>query len=395
MRIGIYGGTFNPVHNGHVRFGLFALNELQLDKLLVIPTLSPPHKSSAEVVSGEHRLNMLKLAFNGAEKVTVSDMELKRGGASYTVDTLTEIKRIYPAEAELFLIVGSDMFMSLHRWKDYRRICELATVCTAPRKDEDIPLIEQYRSEHSDLKSKVLNLSVLETSSTDARRGDVHELPDIVREYIRQNSLYGYDKKVVEYDIDTLTAVIRKLLGDKRYKHSLNVADMAEILAIHHGENSHYAYVAGLVHDITKEFPEKEQLRLLAKSECKDDPLLHAIPPIWHGFTAEIYLMYELNLLNTAILKAVRYHSVGHSNMTTLEKIVYLADIVSADRKYNGVEKLRELCFDNLDAALLKVLARSLSDNLKDKLPIYSSTLTAYNSLVLEKSCGGNNDIEG
>ena len=115
MRIGVYGGSFNPIHTGHIRLAQSYLEALSLDKILVIPANIPPHKRARQLLPGETRLELCRLACLDDPRLEVSDIELQREGSSYTVDTLRALKVLYPG-AELHLIVGSDMFMTMETW---------------------------------------------------------------------------------------------------------------------------------------------------------------------------------------------------------------------------------------------------------------------------------------
>ncbi len=133
MRTGILGGTFNPVHNGHVKLAEAYLSALQLDRLLIIPANIPPHKSNNGLVGASHRLAMCRLAFAEEPLCKVSDIELKREEKSYTVDTLEQLTAIYPHD-RFFLIMGSDMFCSFTSWHHWQRILQLAVLCAGARK---------------------------------------------------------------------------------------------------------------------------------------------------------------------------------------------------------------------------------------------------------------------
>ncbi|MGN1442597.1 MAG: nicotinate (nicotinamide) nucleotide adenylyltransferase, partial [Acutalibacteraceae bacterium] len=129
--IGFFGGTFNPPHLAHKRLALEMKEEAHLDKILVVPTFVPPHKAALSLASGEDRLTMCRLMFD-EDIFSVSDMELRRKGKSYSFDTLTEMKRLYPDD-KLFMIIGSDMLLSFHEWYRYRDILGLVTLCAASR----------------------------------------------------------------------------------------------------------------------------------------------------------------------------------------------------------------------------------------------------------------------
>ena len=132
MKIGVFGGTFNPIHNGHIRLAELYHKELGLDKIIVIPTNIPPHKSAENVVSSVDRLNMLNLAFEQYPFVEISDIELNMSGKSYTVNTISALKEIYPND-DLYLIVGGDMFLCFESWREYKKILSMCTLCSAPR----------------------------------------------------------------------------------------------------------------------------------------------------------------------------------------------------------------------------------------------------------------------
>ena len=122
MRIGIYGGSFSPIHNGHIRALKAFLEQMQLDFVYVIPTYNPPHRKSGKVIDSEHRMKMCELALKDVEGVVVSDIEIKRGGTSYTVDTL---RSLYNENNRLFLLMGTDMMLTLDTWRSPAEIFKL------------------------------------------------------------------------------------------------------------------------------------------------------------------------------------------------------------------------------------------------------------------------------
>lgn len=199
-KIGIFGGSFNPVHNGHIKLAKTYYDALKLDEILVIPSNIPPHKSVDKPTSAQDRVNMLKLAFKDVPYVTVSDIELKLGGKSYTVFTLTELKKLYPDD-ELYLIVGGDMFLCFDKWFEYEKILSMCTVCAAPREDGEILklLAHQEKIDPSRRNTIVLDASVLEVSSSEIRSKTQNKqelknlVPNEVFEYIVEKGLYNND----------------------------------------------------------------------------------------------------------------------------------------------------------------------------------------------------------
>ena len=135
MKIGIFGGAFNPVHNGHLNIADAFYEDLKLDKMLLIPTANPPHKSGAGLLSGDDRINMLRLAIEN-KPYEISTIEFERNDKSYTYNTLLELKRLYP-EADLFLIIGADQIINFEKWYRYSDILDMVTLCASARESEE------------------------------------------------------------------------------------------------------------------------------------------------------------------------------------------------------------------------------------------------------------------
>ena len=191
-------------------------------------------------------------------------------------------------------------------------------------------------------RADVVAADPLVVSSSDLRMQEhpSQNLPPLVERYIVQNGLYGRTQKLLA-DLDQLTAWLRGILSRDRFTHSLNVASEALRLAQTWDENGDVAYLAGLLHDCCKERSREEMLNLLAGSDIIKDPVFLKSFPVWHGFAAAIYIQRELSVLNAQIIDAVRYHTTGRGDMTRIEEIIYLADLISADRDYPGIEALR------------------------------------------------------
>lgn len=202
MRTGIYGGTFNPIHAAHVNLVREYAQRLSLDRVLLIPTGQPPHKAAKQLASNEDRIAMLKLA---AEEITecpveISEIEMRREGKSYTADTLTELRALYPDD-DLFLLMGEDMFMTLDRWYKPEVIFRHAVMCGAPR---DFGSFRRMIAHGEDMKKRfpeltfiLQNIPYVEGSSTEVRErlGEGGSsgglLPEKVERYIRERGLYG------------------------------------------------------------------------------------------------------------------------------------------------------------------------------------------------------------
>lgn len=189
MRIGIYGGSFNPVHNGHIHLALTAVSELGLDRLYLVPSKISPHRSSAEYVPEEDRLEMLRRACRVSDRLEVCDYELRSDRVSYTIFTVEEFRRRFPDD-ELFLLVGSDMLMIFETWNRFADILRECTLAVVPRCEGDIPELERKAEELRRYGNIVIcRAEAVEVSSTD------------IRKKIAKNQKYScyLDKNVVQY----------------------------------------------------------------------------------------------------------------------------------------------------------------------------------------------------
>jgi nicotinate-nucleotide adenylyltransferase len=197
VRIGILGGTFNPPHLAHLVCAQEAYLQLSLGRVLLIPALVPPHKPVDDEPGIDHRLEMCRLAIDGDERFEVSDIEARREGPSYTVDTLEELHANQP-ESELFLIVGGDVALGFSGWRQPERVLTLATLAVAERAGGTRAAVESALGQVAGgERAQFFDMPAIEISSTmlrdRARRGEPtrYLVPDAVRSYIDQRRLYG------------------------------------------------------------------------------------------------------------------------------------------------------------------------------------------------------------
>ena len=198
MKTGVFGGTFNPVHKGHIMLAEYCMDSVGLDRIIMIPTAVPPHKISNNLASENDRLNMCKLACRGKENFFVSDIEIKRQGKSYTYETLTQLKEIYPDD-HLYTIMGADMFLTLDRWKNPKIIFKKSSIITIPRDEENKHELENFYNKvlkAMGASSVILPNPVMSVSSTFIRENldNFNLISDMldkgVYDYIIKNNLY-------------------------------------------------------------------------------------------------------------------------------------------------------------------------------------------------------------
>lgn len=197
MKVGVYGGTFNPIHRGHVHILGEFIKRLGLDRVLLIPDGTPPHKTASGLASPEDRAQMCRLAAIGLGVVEVSAMELERPGKSFTSDTLTELHGLYPGD-ELYFLMGEDMFLTVDKWHDAPTIFRLAVLCASPRSPEGYGRLLEKQSglEVMGARCRVEDIPFLDVSSTRIREmagagEDISGLvPDEVARYIEDKGIY-------------------------------------------------------------------------------------------------------------------------------------------------------------------------------------------------------------
>jgi predicted HD superfamily hydrolase involved in NAD metabolism len=178
-------------------------------------------------------------------------------------------------------------------------------------------------------------------------------------------------------------AVIKPFLSEKRYHHSICVSEAAVKLAKRYGADPLKAQTAGILHDIMKDLPPEQQLEKMKQYGIKLTEIELAAPKLWHAMLGAEYIKNELHIEDTEILNAVRYHTTGRKNMTPLERVLFMADFISADRDYPGVEELRKAAHKDMNTALLEGLSYTIADLANNKKPIHPDTFEAYNQIAM------------
>ena len=377
MKIGIYGGTYNPPHTGHMQAAKQAIQILNLDKLLLIPDRIAPHK---EIPAGspapEQRLQMLRIAAAGQLEMEVSDIELKREGPSFSYLTVEQLRAQYP-DAELILLMGTDMFLSFHTWREPERITKEATLGVfyrGERGEREKILAKKKEMEDKGAKVELVENEILPISSTQLRRliafhcaGEF--LPAGVGDFIREHGLYETAADWKNLPMEQLEAVVLRLLNPNRVNHVLGCRDAAIALAKHWGADETDAARAGLLHDITKALDGPLQLTLCREYGTILDEFGYKYPKTLHALTGSL-VADRIFGENEAVVSAICHHTTGKADMSLLEKIIYVADYIEPCRNFPGVERLREVAFSNIDAALKLGLEMTLEHlkNLGDEV---------------------------
>lgn len=358
-RIGIYGGTFNPPHTGHMLAARAAVDALGLNRLLLIPARMAPHKTlPPNSPAPEQRLKMLSMAARGLEGAVVSDMELRREGVSYSYETVLTLKEIYP-QAELVLLMGTDMFLSFGTWVHPEIILENATLgvfCRGDKGEQGAIAREKQALEARGARVELVEHTPVSISSTQLRRLLAFQcagefLPAGVEDYIRSHGLYDTCARWKNLPMEQLEQVVVRLLKPSRVAHVLGCRDAALALARHWGANEEDAARAGLLHDITKALDGPLQLTLCRSYGKILGDFARKYPKTLHALTGSL-VAERIFGENPAVVKAIESHTTGAPHMNLLETIIYVADYMEPNRDFPGVEDLRTLAFTDIYAAL-------------------------------------------
>ena len=382
-RIGIYGGTYSPPHIGHMKAAEYAIEALKLDRLLLIPTGVSPHKAMSAGATSADRLEMLRLSAAGMEKAQVSDIEIRRQGSSYTVDTLRAIREENPG-AELVLLMGTDMFVSFLSWREPESILALATLavfCRGERGEQERIEAQKAKLEALGARVELVRNPVNAISSTDLRRmlvfgcADPFLMPG-VGDYIREKGLYGLDRNRRNLPMEELEKEVIALMNPNRVAHVLGCRDTAVELARVYGENEVDAARAGLMHDITKAIDGPLQLTLCDEYGIVLDTFSRSFPKTLHALTGSL-VAQRIFGENENVVSAICHHTTGRANMTLLEKIIYIADYVEPNRDFPGVEEMRAMAYTDLDQAVLMGLQSAVAHVRRQGQGLAPATLEA------------------
>lgn len=356
-RIGIMGGTFDPIHEGHIQMARAAMKEAKLDRVLMIPTGNPPHKQG--ITPAEDRWKMLCAACAQEEGLYPDRLELDRPGVIYTIDTLSILKEKYP-KADLYYIIGADTLMELCHWRDYERVLSMCTFLVCPRAWHYTPAqltLERKRLTELGGSIVMLDMEPVDVSSTALRealqKGEPTPLlPVAVREYCGIKGLYGMARRIPQADawMDKLFAALNR----KRFAHTLCVAHTSRQLARAHGLDVRRAEIAGLLHDCAKCLPLEEMRAITRAHSLTGDESLMESGALLHSLTGAYLAAAEYGVEDPDILRAIACHTTGKPEMTRLDMAVYLADKIEPTREeYPLLNKVRLMAQLSLEKAML------------------------------------------
>lgn len=381
----IFGGTFNPPHLGHETLVREICRRGDVEKLLLVPTKQPVHKVGGALASATHRLNMCQLLAETDPKAEVWDVELLREEKSYTYLTVLDYGKIYPDKP--WFLCGADMLVTLKTWYKYEELIKICNFLAVFRKGEDYG---EFQTALKDLSSdgavvEILKLDVENLSSTEVRQraSQDSDLSGFVSEkiarYIEDNNLY---KEKSDMTVAEFKEHLKARLTERRYFHSLCVAEEAVRLADRYGVDKEKAFLAGLLHDVLKDTKPQEQLKLAEEFGIMLTDLELGAHKLYHSIIGSAYVEKVLGIEDKEIIDAIRYHTTARADMTPLERILYLADYTSRDRDYDGVDEMRNAVEISEEAALKIALTFTVEDLKNKGLAVHPDTLAAYEFYV-------------
>ena len=392
-RIGIMGGTFNPIHQGHLTMALAAKEKARLDEVLVIPSGNPPHK--AHTAPAEDRWRMVCAACAQESGLTPCRVELDRPGVIYTVETLSILREKYP-KAEWFYIIGADTLMELRNWRRFEEVLRMCTFLVCPRATDAAPMAlteERHRLEALGGRFVMLDFPPMEVSSTDIRQALERDqptslLPVTVREYCGIMGLYGMTQRLPQAE-----AWLDRLFGAltvKRFAHTLAVASTARSLALVHHLDAAKAEAAGLLHDCAKCLPLREQQRIARAHGLTADTGLMESGALLHAVVGAYLARADYGVTDVDILEAIRCHTTGRPGMNRLSMAVYLADAIEPTREaYPLLNQIRLMAQLSLERAMTTSMEGTAGHVRKSGKALHPATLETLNWLRTLKEADG------
>jgi len=384
LKLGILGGSFDPVHRGHLFLAEKALSALKLDRVIFIPAYRSPFKLDAEGMekSVKDRIDMLASSIIGDSRFAIDYCEIKREGVSYTINTLEDIIERYMPTGKPVLVIGDDLAEDFPKWRDSDKILKSADIAVA-RRINSKPV--KYPFAHTAIENEIIDISSHEIRRIITEGGDWQSLlPSGAVNIVKNRKLYGYNgEPSAEAPSDDIVRRIEteamETLSTERYLHSRSTALAAVDLCRRFGLNPADGYLAGIAHDLAKEMDNKQMLKIVKTAGYDISPLEEGKPNLLHGKSAAVLLRERFSIHNEDILEAVAYHTSGQENMHALAKVIYIADKTEFSRTIDPA--LRKMCMEEtLDNILFAVLEKNIQ-----KLQAKGADLSKETILLINK----------
>jgi len=353
-KLGVMGGTFDPIHVGHLRVAEEVREALDLDAVVFMPAGNPSFKRDQSVTDAHVRLDWVARAVASNPHFDVSPLEVNREGITFTVDTFRELRQHYPANVEFYFILGSDAAASIGKWRGVAELAELTTLVVAMGRPGTMGE-ESLRSailEAVPFDVRFVRVSSLEISSSIIRERQAQGkslrycVPDVVREAVVP-ALFNRPGNEEALSKDFYRARKTELEGrvsPKRFKHSLGVSKACVQLAKAYGLDERKARLAGLLHDWDKGLDDdgaRARVRELGMEDEVDPFVVENMPAVLHGNTAARALARDFPAIPGDVLQAIDRHTTAHERMAELDRVLYIADAIEPSRQFGRIDELR------------------------------------------------------
>ena len=384
-KVGIMGGTFDPIHISHLILGETAYEQFSLDKVLFLPAGNPPHKRNRKGGASDlERVEMVRRAIAGNSHFQLCLDEMDASDYSYTYRTLERMKAEHP-DTEFYFIVGADSLFDFEKWKEPARICQTASILVAVRDHVDDERLSRKMKELEEklgghfyrLYSTNLDISSKMIRDWIRRKKTVrYYVPEPVLAYIADRHIYGMESTLEktegqgkekirqmsgQYDLKKIEEKLEKHLDEDRMRHTRGVMYTAASLAMVYGCSLEKAQVAGLLHDCAKCIPNKKKLKMCLENQIPMTEYEEANPFILHAKLGAFLARQKYGVDDEQILDAITWHTTGKPDMSLLDKIIYLADYIEPARdKASRLPYIRKLAFQDLDECMYQVLKDTL-----------------------------------
>lgn len=364
MKIGIMGGTFDPIHNGHVMLGEYAKNLFVLDEIWFMPNGNPPHKMNEKIESQtKHRVEMVRRAIEDKVGFVLQLYEVERKEVNYSYLTMEHFRKVYP-EYEFYFIIGADSLFALEKWVHPEKLVKTCVILAAYRDDKNT---DEMMTQISYLNQKYgADIRLLKTPSIDISSTEIRQrlkdglsvrdmVPESVCQYIQEHHLFVDD-------LDELKEKVRKSQKESRFAHTLGVVETAIQLAKQYQVDVKKAEIAALLHDCAKGLGGHEQLQLCKKYGLIITEAEERNPFLLHAKLGAYLAKADYGIDDEEILDAIRWHTTGRPEMTQLDKIIYIADYIEPNRNQApNLDEIRHLATLSLDECLYAILKATLA----------------------------------
>jgi len=399
MKIGILGGTFNPIHIGHINIAEAALKECNLDEVWFMPNGKPPHKDIPGNITNMERLEMVRLAISDNPLFKVCDIEINRKKPGYSYVTFQELHEIYKDQHEFYFIVGEDSFWNFTKWVKPEEICKYTKIIVAKRPNwakQEMLIDESTSAKCIDFANTLqkykemfhqdfipLHVKEIDIASSELRR-DIYNR-NLLKQYVPQKALnYIYNVNLYQhhhelYEIGEIDKKVKKALKTNRYEHTIGVMHTAANLAYAYEYPYVNAMIAGLLHDCAKCISDEERIDVCKTHGISISDIEARYPHLLHGKVGSVYAKEKYEINDEDILHAITWHTTGCPNMSLLDKIIYVADYIEPGRdKAPRLDEIRHMAYINIDRCIYMILQDSVEYLSKNTDSMDETTLETY-----------------